>query len=76
MRRASPRLPLAPLVERYGSVSALARALGRDRIVVSRWNTHGLPAVSADKVAVAVGLNPVEVWPDFHDVMDEFEQAA
>jgi hypothetical protein len=76
VRRASPRLPLAPLVERYGSVSALARALGRERITVSKWNTRGLPAVSADEVAVAVGLHPVEVWPDFHDVMDEFEQAA
>lgn len=76
MRRVSPRLPLAPLVERYGSVSALARALGRDRIVVSKWNTHGLPAVSADTVAVAVGFHPVEVWPDWYEVMEDFAQAA
>lgn len=74
--RVSPRLPLAPLVERYGSVSALARALGRDRIVVSKWNTRGLPAVSSDDVAVALGLHPVEVWPDWHEVMEAFAEAA
>lgn len=74
--RVSPRLPLAPLVELYGSVSMLARALKRDRQVVSRWNAHGLPAVSADEVAVALGLHPVEVWPNWHEVMEAFAEAA
>ncbi len=42
----------------------------------SRAHPVTLPAVSADRVAVAVGLHPVEVWPDWYEVMEGFDQAA
>jgi transposase-like protein len=68
MRRASPRLSLEPLVQRYGSVSALARALGCDRVQVSRWRKHGMALDTADRVAVAVGHHPWEVWPEWYEL--------
>jgi hypothetical protein len=68
-RAVSPRVPLEPLVERYGgNGSALARALGCAQEQVSRWRSHGLPLVSADRLAVALGLHPVEVWPDWYEM--------
>lgn len=76
MRRVSPRLPLAPLVERYGSISALARALGRDYAQVQKWSSDGVPERSADRIAVAVGLHPVDVWPDWYEVTEDVAQAA
>ena len=63
-----PRLPLDPLVRMYGSVSMLAIALGRHRTQVSEWNANGIPVVSADRVAVALGMHPIEVWPDWYEV--------
>ncbi|MBW3536188.1 MAG: hypothetical protein KY395_00270 [Actinobacteria bacterium] len=67
------RLSLEPLVARYGSVSGLARALRRDRVQVSKWRRDGLPMASADRIAVALGMHPVEVWPDWYEAT---EQAA
>lgn len=75
MTAAAPRLSLEPLIGRYGGVSGLARALGRERAQVSKWRSRGLPATTADVVAVALGLHPVEVWPDWYDVF-HFEDAA
>lgn len=75
-RAASPRISIEPLVERYGNGSALARALGCDHTQVSRWRSQGLPLDSADRVAVALGLHPAEVWPDWYRLTQEQAQAA
>lgn len=64
-RAASPRISVEPLVVRYGNGSALARALGCAHEQVSRWRSNGLPLDAADRLAVALGLHPVEVWPDW-----------
>lgn len=76
MTAAAPRLSLEPLVARYGGVSGLARALGHERAQVSKWRSRGLPVTTADAVAVALGLHPVEVWPDWYAVCDEADAAA
>lgn len=69
-RRVQPRLPLEPLVARYGNVRALADALGRDRGQVQKWRERGVTVPSADSLAVALGLHPVEVWPDWYEVSE------
>lgn len=76
MRPPEPRVPLEPLVRRYGTVSTLARALGKDRMQVSRWRRDGVPVVSADHIAVALGMHPVEVWPDWYEVTAALAEAA
>jgi lambda repressor-like predicted transcriptional regulator len=63
-----PRLPLEPLVQRCGSASALARATGIERTQLARWRRDGVPLDSADRVAIAVGRHPAEVWPDWYIV--------
>ena len=59
-----PRLPLEPLVRMYGSVSVLARTTGRHTSQVAKWNRGGVPMVSADRIAIAPGAHPIEVWPN------------
>jgi len=76
VRPASPRLSLEPLVSMYGSVSCLAQALGRQRAQVQKWRRDGVPLCSADRLAVAVGCHPVEIWPEWYDVSEEFAAAA
>lgn len=63
-----PRLPLDPLVRMYGTVSQLATALNRHRTQVSEWHVNGIPIVSADRVAVSLGMHPIEVWPNWYEV--------
>ena len=62
------RLPVEPLVARYGNVSALARALGVDRVQVSRWRRTGIGLATADRLAIAIGLHPVDLWPEWYDL--------
>lgn len=69
--------PLAPLVAavnaRYGApvdVVRLARLLGVDRWRVYDARAFGLSVDLADKWAIAIGLHPLEVWPDFHADID------
>lgn len=69
MKPPEPRVPVEPLVEMYGTVSALARAVGRDRAQFSRWRREGgLPLSCADHLAVSLGMHPVEVWTDWYGV--------
>jgi plasmid maintenance system antidote protein VapI len=63
VRARSVRLPLEPLVRRHGSVSALARALGVERARAGAWWRRGVSIDTADRIAVSLGLHPVEVWP-------------
>jgi lambda repressor-like predicted transcriptional regulator len=60
----------------YGSVSCLARALNRQRAHVQRWRREGVPLYSADAIAVALGCHPVEVWPEWYAVSEDFAAAA
>lgn len=69
-RKRSPRVPLEPLVQRYGNVSALARAIGIDRAQVAHWHGDGLPIESADRVAVLAGFHPAELWPEWEELID------
>lgn len=70
-RARQPRLSLEPLVQRYGNVSVLARALGVDRAQAARWRNDGLPLDSADRVAVLLGKHPAEVWPEWYRLTND-----
>lgn len=48
-------------------VRRVADVLGVNRRAVYRWQTAGLTIEAADRMATALGLHPLEVWPDFHD---------
>jgi hypothetical protein len=76
VRAVQPRLPLEPLVARHGGVSGLARALGCNTGQVGKWRQRGVTLLSADRIAVALGLHPVEVWPEWYAVCEEADEAA
>jgi lambda repressor-like predicted transcriptional regulator len=76
VRPALPRLPLEPLVRRYGSVRALSEALSRDRAQVQKWRERGVTVLAADDLAVALGLHPVEVWPEWYEISERYATAA
>jgi len=63
----SPRYPLDRL-ERVTGVfgnDALSRHLGRSPDCVAKLRSRGLSWVQADEVAVAVGLLPYLIWPEW-----------
>jgi hypothetical protein len=70
------RLPVEPIVRRYGSFSALARTLGLHCAQAARWSDRGIPVEWADRAAVYIGLHPVEVWPEWYDLPIEAVQEA
>lgn len=81
---ARPRpLPFAPVDTwaRYNEVSrdALALRLRPDSALRTAWRwvdrarESGLSVWEADRVAIALGLHPVELWPDFHTVKAEYD---
>jgi hypothetical protein len=45
--------------------AALARSLGVNVRTVWRWHRHGLTDAQADHAAIALGLHPALVWPDW-----------
>jgi hypothetical protein len=61
------RFPMASLESRLGCTTAaeLARMLCVCPRTVHRYRSHGLNPTQADRVAVAVGYHPAEVWPDW-----------
>ena len=61
------RWPLAPLRVAAGATTnaALARSLGVSVRTVWRWHHHGLTDTQADHAAIALGLHPAIVWPDW-----------
>lgn len=73
------RLPLAPLetlaADRHvlGSLR-LAEVAGVCPSVVRRWRTTGVDVWQADRLAVAFGVHPLSVWPDWLD--PEYEAPA
>lgn len=76
MRPSSTRLTLEPLVREYGNGSALARALGRDVAQVNKWVQHGVPLYSADRIAIALGRHPFEIWPEWFSLPEFVATAA
>ena len=61
------RYPLQPLVVRAGAgnLSHLARIIGVSRAAVQAASSRGLSERTADRYAVAAGLHPAEVWPEW-----------
>lgn len=66
-------LPIGPLVDEVerrrrasgASWTALCRSAGVCRRSMARWLARGdLPAAAADRLAVALGLHPVMLWPN------------
>jgi len=48
------------------SIGIVIAVTGTDAAVVHRWNRRGgIPEVSADRVAVALGLHPINIWPNW-----------
>ena len=66
-------LPLVGLVgyldSRYTGVdwtdAELSRRVGVSRDVVKRWRERGMPWPEADEIAVALGVHPCRIWPDW-----------
>lgn len=64
-----PTVPVEPLAQKYGTVCALARAVDCDRARFSEWRREGgMPVVWADRLAVSLGMHPVEVREDWYEV--------
>jgi hypothetical protein len=52
------------------SITELSLLLGVARQVIYRWQLDGIPYWAADRAAIAIGLHPVIIWPDFHETTD------
>lgn len=62
------RYPLDPLLALHGgSIKSLARAVVKSggRAPLYRAKERGLHWISADRYAIAHGLHPAELWPDW-----------
>ena len=53
----------------------LSKAVGVERHVVRRWQRKGLTVWEADRAAVAAGVHPANVWPEWWALCDESEVA-
>lgn len=68
------RFPVEPLLERADcpNLVQLAHRLGVHRQQVAQYRSRGLSERQADRVAIALGFHPIEIWPDYwDDVLDE-----
>ena len=45
------------------SISQLSARTGICRRTLHRWAHDGIPPMSADRAAIALGLHPASVWP-------------
>lgn len=46
----------------------LARVLGIDDRTVVYWKRHGLGPEAADRLAIALGRHPGDIWPEWWDL--------
>lgn len=53
---------------------SLAEAAQVSRRTVHRWIKDGIPYWTADRVAIALGRHPVEVWPEWYGVDPEDDE--
>lgn len=72
MRRYDPAPFFARLSALGMSQSELSRRLGCDPSTVAKWLTKGVGENFVDQAAVAVGLVPANLWPEWID--DEIER--
>lgn len=57
-----------------GDAHRSAELLGVNRKLIGRWrNGQGLTEVDADHCAIALGLHPIDLWPDWHDICAAIE---
>lgn len=77
------RYPWAPIetliVGDYGdpTVVEIGGRLGIDPRQVYRWRVSGVTSEQADRISVAMGLLPYEVWPEWlEDEIAEFERGC
>jgi hypothetical protein len=71
-RNRAPRYPLEPVLTYTGAnVLALARRLDVHQRVAQRWHAEGIPEPAADRVACALGLHPLLLWPEFYDALSD-----
>jgi lambda repressor-like predicted transcriptional regulator len=69
------RWPVEPLFQAAGTDKFLELAMltGFSARTVHRWIHNGIPDRNADMAAVALGLHPMTIWPNY---CDELEKAA
>lgn len=61
--------PLQPLFEAAGTddFTELGYLTGFAARTIHRWETNGIPDLSADQAACALGLHPSTIWPNWFD---------
>ena len=61
------RFPFEPLLAAVGrpNLKQLARVCGAHPRQVYRWRESGLSDFHADHAAIALGLHPKTVWPEW-----------
>jgi len=69
------RWPVEPLFRAAATTEVLALAMftGFSARTVHRWMHNGIPDAHADMAAIALGLHPMSIWPNY---CDELEKAA
>lgn len=69
------RWPVEPLFRAAATTEVLALAMftGFTARTIHRWIHNGIPDAHADMAAIALGLHPISIWPDY---CDELEKAA
>ena len=69
------RWPVEPLFRAAATTEVLALAMftGFTARTIHRWIHNGIPDAQADMAAIALGLHPMSIWPDY---CDELEKAA
>jgi hypothetical protein len=58
------------------SAAVVALAAGVTKRTVVRWRAGGLDERSADHAAIALGVHPCELWPEWWDGASDAEGAV
>lgn len=68
-----PTLPLAPLMKKaqFDAYADLGAVVGATRTAVQAAADRGLTLARADCWAIALGLHPVQVWPEYRLMREE-----
>lgn len=51
-----------------GNACYIAQRIGQHRSLIHRYRKDGLTPNMADRIAIALGRHPIEIWPDYHEV--------